>query len=227
MLDPYVRPIIDPPLNALGRRLVRFRFTANMMTFIGFICGLLAILSIIFHQYSLAASFIVCNRLADGLDGAIARQSQLTDFGGFLDIVCDFIIYSGVVFAFGLIRPENLLYASFLIFSFIGPITSFLAYAIIASKRQITSQKRGKKSFYYLGGICEGTETAAVLILFCITPQHFNTICIVFGLMCWITTLGRIYNAWNDFGEKIYPVRDDSSLDAYKEQATEIKSQAQ
>lgn len=227
MLDPYVRHIIDPPLNALGRKLVRLGFTANMMTLIGLLFGLMAILFIIFHQYSLAASFILCNRLADGLDGAIARQSQLTDFGGFLDIVCDFIIYSGVVFAFGLIHPENLLYASFLIFSFIGPITSFLAYAIIASKRQITSQKRGKKSFYYLGGMCEGTETAAVLILFCLIPQHFNTICIVFGIMCWITTLGRIYNAWNDFGEKAYAVSVDSSLDAYKKQATEIKSQAQ
>ncbi|GAB4164116.1 MAG: CDP-alcohol phosphatidyltransferase family protein [Rickettsiaceae bacterium] len=171
------------------------------MTLIGFICGIFAILSIILNKYSLGAAFILCNRLADGLDGAIARHSKLTDFGGFLDIVCDFIIYAGIVFAFGLIRPENLLYASFLIFSFIGPITSFLAYAIIASKRQLTTQKRGKKSFYYLGGICEGTETAAVLILFCLMPQYFSIICIVFGLMCWLTTFGRVYSAWNDFGE--------------------------
>lgn len=203
MLDAYLRPIIDPPLNALGKKLLNFGFTANIMTFIGFICGLFSILSIIFHHYHLAAFFIICNRLADGLDGAIARNSQLTDFGGFLDIVCDFIIYSGVVFAFGATRPENIFYASFLIFSFIGPITSFLAYAIIASKRQISTQKRGKKSFYYLGGICEGTETAGVLILLCLMPEHFNKICIVFALMCWITTLGRIYNAWDDFREKV------------------------
>ena len=227
MLDPYVRPIIDPPLNAFGRKLVELGFTANMLTFISFICGTLAILSIIFHQYILAASFIVCNRLADGLDGATARHSQLTDFGGFLDIVCDFVIYSGVVFAFGLVRPENLLYASFLIFSFIGPITSFLAYSIIASKRQVITQKRGKKSFYYLGGICEGTETAVVLILFCIIPQHFNAICIIFGTLCWMTTLGRIYNAWFDFGEAAKSATATSSLDVCKKPAAEIKSQVQ
>lgn len=202
MLDPYVRPIIDPPLNALGKRLVLLGFTANIMTLMGFLFGLMAISSIIFHQYTLAAAFIVINRLMDGLDGAIARQSKATDFGGFLDIVCDFIIYSGIVFAFGLTHPENLFYSSFLIFSFIGPITSFLAYAIIASKRQITTQKRGKKSFYYLGGICEGTETAAVLILICLIPKYFGIICVVFGFLCWLTTLGRIYNAWNDFSEK-------------------------
>ena len=202
MLDPYLRPIINRPLNTLGKKLIKLGVTANGMTFTGFICGLLALLSIIFHHYPLAAFFIIGNRLADGLDGALARQSNLTDFGGFLDIVCDFIIYSGVVFAFGLTHPENLLYASFLIFSFVGPMTSFLAYAIIAGKRQITSHERGKKSFYYVGGICEGTETAAILILFCIIPHHFNTICVVFGLLCWMTTLGRIYNAWIDFEDK-------------------------
>lgn len=201
MFDPYVRAIIDPPLNAIGRKLVKTGLTANTMTLIGFLFGLTAIVCILKCEFGLAACFIAANRLADGLDGSIARCSQLTDFGGFFDIVCDFIIYSGIVFAFGVANPNNLLYASFLIFSFIGPITSFLAYAIIASKRKIITQKRGKKSFYYLGGICEGTETAIVLILLCLIPQRFNTISLVFGLMCWLTTLGRVYSAWSDFDE--------------------------
>lgn len=214
MLDPYVRPIINPPLNSIGRLFAALGFTANIMTLIGFLLGLSAIFSIILQHYILAAAFIIGNRIADGLDGAIARHSKLSDFGGFLDIVCDFIIYSGTVFAFGAINSENLLYASFLIFSFIGPITSFLAYAIIASKRQMMTQKRGKKSFYYLGGICEGTETAAVLILFCFIPQHFNMICLIFSALCWLTTAGRIYNAWSDFGEKHTKLT--SSLGVYK-----------
>jgi len=137
--------------------------------------------------------------------------------------VCDFIIYSGIVFAFGIANPDHLIYANFLIFSFIGPITSFLAYAIIASKRQINTQKRGKKSFYYLGGICEGTETAVVLVLFCLIPKHFNIICLVFGILCWLTTLGRVYRAWNDFGEIAKPLAVTSSLGAYTEPVKEIE----
>ena len=207
MLDPYIRSMIDPPLNSIGKRLVALRISANMITVMGFILGLVAIAMILIQHYSLAALFISFNRLLDGLDGAVARHGHLTDFGGFLDIVCDFIIYSGIVFAFGVVSKENLFYALFLLFSFIGPITSFLAYAIIASKRKITSEKRGKKSFYYLGGICEGTETAAVLILFCLIPHHFNTICLVFGILCWMTTIGRIYNTWIDFGNKAIPVK--------------------
>ena len=200
MLDPYIRPLIDPPLNAIGKRMASIGVSANMTTVIGFVFGLIAITLIVLHNFSIAAIFIGLNRLADGLDGAIARHTHLTDFGGFLDIVADFIIYSGIVFAFGVTNPDNLFYAAFLIFSFIGPITSFLAYAVIASKRKITSSKRGKKSFYYLGGICEGTETATVLFLFCLIPQYFNVICIVFGILCWLTTIGRVYNAWVDFG---------------------------
>ena len=225
MLDSYIKTIIDPTLDIFGEKLVEAGFTANMMTSIGFTFGIIATIAIIFDQYNIAAVFIACNRLADGLDGAIARNIKLTDFGGFLDIVCDFIIYSGIVFAFGLTNPSNLLYASFLLFSFVGATSSFLAYAIIASKQNITTQKRGEKSFYYLGGICEGTETAAVLILFCLIPQHFSSLCVGFGTLCWITTAGRIYNAWNDFGKTSESII--SAEDSYTKQAEEIKPQDQ
>jgi phosphatidylglycerophosphate synthase len=198
MLDPY----LNPPLNTLGKKLVTIGLTANTMTLIGFLFGVAAILFILAQQYGLAAAFILCNRLADGLDGAIARHSQLTDFGGFLDIVCDFIIYAGIVFAFGMASPVNLPYAHFLIFSFIGPMTSFLAYAILASKRQMTTPTHGQKAFYYVGGLCEGTETAVILILFCLMPKQFHTISMIFAILCWLTTCGRLYRAWTDFGQK-------------------------
>ena len=222
MLDPYIRIIIEPTLNAIGRQLVKIGVAANTMTFMGFICGILAIIAITLGQYHLAAVFIICNRIADGLDGAIARHIKLTNFGGFLDIVCDFIIFSGIVFTFGVTKPESLIYASFLIFSFIGPITSFLAYAIVASKKQVSAERRGQKPLYYLGGICEGTETAIVLVMFCLMPQYFNTLCVAFGLLCWLTTVGRIYNAWIDFGEtSVIDIKE-----SHTETAEEIKPNA-
>ena len=225
MLDSYIRPLIDPPLAVLARRLTNLGITANRMTFVGFMFGVTGMCFIIAEQYQLAVIAIVLNRLADGLDGAIARYHGVSDFGGFLDITCDFIIYSGIIFAFGLSDPIKLPSASFLIFSFVGPITSFLAYAIIASKRQVNTQKRGKKSFYYLGGMCEGTETAFVLILSCLLPQYFNQICIVFGILCWLTTVGRVYNAWYDFARE-ERIIDDSS-DTYIILEEEPESQAQ
>src|SRR5204863_1842029 len=105
----------------------------------------------------------------------------------------------------------------------IGPITSFLAYATIAAKKQIHCDRRGKKSFYYLGGICEGTETAVILILMCMIPEIFPELCFFYGILCWMTTIGRIYQAWNDFGTE--PLTSDDS--SYKEPVVTTKSQGQ
>lgn len=206
MLDPYVRILVDPPLNGAGKRLAELGVTPNYLTFLGFAMGLLAMGAIVHQDYTVAAVLIIFNRLLDGLDGAVARYSSASDFGGILDISADFIVYSGLVFAFGLGNPENLIYASFLIFSFVGPITTFLAYATIAAKRKINTKRRGIKSFYHLGGICEGTETAFALTLICLYPETFQWVCLIYGGLCWLTTIGRLYRAWADFGEQNLPV---------------------
>ena len=199
MFDHRIRPLIDPPLNRLGKRLNEIGVSANQATIFGFFAGLVAMFLILKQNYLLAAFFLGINRLADGIDGAIARHSGLSDFGGFLDIVCDFLIYSGIVFAFGMVDPSKLPYSSFLVFSFIGPMVSFLAYAIVASKRKVHTEIRGKKSFYYLGGICEGAETTFFLLLFCFFPNSFNFFATVFAGLCWLTTIGRVAIAWNHF----------------------------
>lgn len=202
MLDPYVRPLIDPPLNWAGQILFKRGVSANAMTVFGFVLGICAIFLILNGTYLWAALLIALNRLADGLDGAIARQSGLSDFGGFLDIVCDFVIYAGIVFAFGVSHHAHLFWASLLVFSFIGPMVSFLAYAILAAKKGVTTVRQGKKTFYYLGGICEGTETATFLILFCLFPQAFGPLSVTFSILCWLTTVGRVYTTWVDFGKR-------------------------
>jgi phosphatidylglycerophosphate synthase len=208
MLDPYVRTLINPSLNSAGKRLAQLGVTPNSLTLLGFGAGLFAMVAVAHQHYTLAAILIAINRLLDGLDGAVARHGFSSDFGGVLDISCDFIIYAGLVFAFGLNAPENLFYATFLIFSFIGPITTFLAYATIAAKRQMNTKRRGIKSFYHLGGICEGTETAFVLLLICLYPETFQWVCLIYGGLCWLTTVGRLYRAWADFGEQTLPVRE-------------------
>lgn len=206
MLDAHIRPYINHPLEYIARLLVKLKLTPNKLTLFGFLCGITSMFLIINQYYLLALGFILINRLCDGLDGAVARLNSQTatskhnnDFGGYLDIVCDFIFYSGVIFAFGCSNQDYLLCASFLIFSFIGTMSSFLSYAILATKHKINTNKRGIKAFYHLGGICEGTETIIVLILICLAPSYFNTIAIIFALLCWLTTLSRVYCAWYDF----------------------------
>lgn len=199
MFDSRLRPIIDPPLNKLATALHARGVRANMVTGIGFGFAVLSFVCLIFQSYNAAIVLIVLSRLMDGLDGPLARQSQATDIGGYFDIVADFIFYSGVVFFFALGRPDHALAAAFLIFSFMGTGTSFLAYAIIAAKRGVVSEHQGKKSFYYLSGITEGAETIATLVLICLLPDWFSQIAIFYGILCWLTTLGRVRAAIADF----------------------------
>ena len=99
--------------------------------------------------------------------------------------------------AFALADPgANALAAAFLIFSFIGTATSFLAFAIMAAKRGITTEIRGRKSLYYLGGLTEGSETILAFVLACLWPAWFPLIAWVFGALCWATTATRVAVAW-------------------------------
>lgn len=200
MLDATLRPLIDPPLNYVGERLSKAGVTANTVTVAGFLIGMGAVPALAFDQPLLALAAIALNRLSDGLDGAVARHSRPTDAGGYLDIVFDFIFYSAVPLGFALMAPqENALAAAFLIFSFVGTGCSFLAYAIVAAKRGLSTEIRGRKSFYYLGGLTEGTETIAFLFLVCLLPGWFPELAYIFGALCWVTTASRVWAGWGTF----------------------------
>jgi len=199
VLDGIARKLIDPPLNWMAKRLAAAGLGANVVTVAGFAVGVGGCVAIAFESYSLALVLIVVNRLADGLDGAIARRTGSTDLGGFLDITLDTIFYSGVPLAFAVSRPEFALPAAFLIYSFVGTGGSFLAYAIIAAKRKRITARSGKKTFFYAAGLMEGTETVAFLVLFCVLPDSFPVLAWTFGGLCWLTTALRIAAGVQEF----------------------------
>ena len=174
-------------------------FQANQVTITGFFLGLATLPALALEYHTLAFVLLLGNRLLDGLDGALARITQPTDLGAYLDIVLDFIVYSAVVFGFCLSQPESALSGAFLIFSFVGSGTAFLAYAILAQKRGMQTSDQGKKSIYYLSGLAEGFETIAVLGVMCLVPAYFSTLAVGFGILCWLSTAGRIAQAVKSF----------------------------
>lgn len=200
MLDAAMRKLIDPPLGSAATVLRKVGVSANTVTIGGFLPGLGAAVALGYGEFAFALALIVVNRIMDGLDGAVARQTTTTDLGGYLDIVGDFIFYGAVPFGFAVAAPEaNALPAAFLLLSFIGTGSSFLAYAVVAEKRKITTDIRGRKSFYYLGGLTEGTETIAFFIACCLLPQHFPLLAWIFGGLCWVTTVTRVAAAMAHF----------------------------
>ncbi len=168
-------------------------FKADQVTWAGFALGLLALPFLALGAELLAIIAILANRVADGVDGALARRQGPTDTGAFLDILLDFIFYASIPLGFALQNPEqNATTAALLLFSFIGTASSFLAFAIFAERRKLSSLEFPRKGFYYLGGLTEATETIALFLICCLFPGLFPTLGTLFAVLCLITTAMRL-----------------------------------
>lgn len=200
MLDAKLRPLIDPPLNRMARALARWGVSANMLTFFGLALGLCGAAAIAFGEVWAGLALIIANRLADGLDGAVARATQPSDLGGYFDIVADFAFYVSVPVGFGVMAADNALPALVLTASFVLTGVSFLAFAVIAAQRGEESDTHGKKSFFYSTGLAEGTETIAAFIAMCLFPAWFGVIAYTYAALCTLTVLQRSALAVKQFG---------------------------
>jgi len=201
MFDAKIRPLIDPPLNALGSRLARWGVSANMLTFTGLAVGLGAAVAIAHGYFTSGLALILANRLIDGLDGAVARVNGPTALGGYFDIVADFAFYVSVPLCFGIVSEANTLAALVLVASFVLTGVSFLAFAVTAAERGDETQAHGTKSFFYSTGLAEGTETVIVLCAMALFPQYFVPLAYGFAALCVLTVFQRSALAVKQFGD--------------------------
>ena len=195
-LLPHVKRAIDRPARMLAARGI----SADQITLVGFGIGLLGVLALWAGLFWGALLCLALNRLADGLDGAVARLTRPTDRGAFLDVALDFMFYGLFPLGFALHDPAtNALPAAVLICSFIGTGSSFLAFSIIAEKRRLASEDYPTKGIYYLGGLTEGTETIAIFVAMCLFPAAFPWLAYGYAGLCAITTLTRWLAGWRVF----------------------------
>lgn len=191
MFDARLRPLIDPPLNRAGQVLAGWGVTANALTFAGLAVGLGGAAAIALGQIGWGLALICANRIADGLDGAVARARGPSDLGGYFDIVADFAFYVSIPVGFGILDPANALPALVLVASFVLTGVSFLAFAVIAAKRGAETVAHGRKSFFYSTGLAEGTETIAVFVAMCALPAWFAVLAYAYAALCLLTVFQR------------------------------------
>ncbi|MFY8114755.1 MAG: CDP-alcohol phosphatidyltransferase family protein [Rhabdaerophilum sp.] len=202
MFDARLQGLLQPVLRPPARLLAARGIGADRITLAGFALGLLAVPALAAGAHGAALGFILANRVADGLDGAVARLQGPTDRGAFLDIALDFAFYGLVVLGFALSDPAaNALPAAFLLAAFMGTGSSFLAFAVLAARRGMTSTAFPRKGIYYLGGLTEGAETIAVFVAMCLWPQAFPLLALFFALACLVTTVMRWRLGWMMFGD--------------------------
>jgi phosphatidylglycerophosphate synthase len=201
MFDRHALRILKPAIDAAAVRAAAAGLTADAATLLGFAFGMGAALLVMTGHTQLAILPLLANRALDGLDGALARRTRTTERGAFLDIGLDFVFYGAIPLAFALQDPaRNALAAAVLLAAFLGTGTSFLAFAIIAEKRGMKCTGYPSKSFYYLGGLTEGTETILCFLAMCLWPAQFGTIAYIYAALCLLTTLTRLAAGWKIFG---------------------------
>ena len=203
MMDRWAVALLRPGLQAGARTLVRAGVRADAVTWTGFAFGLGAAVCIAHQAFLIGLGLLLLSRLLDGLDGAVARLTQPTDRGAFLDITLDFLFYASIPLAFAWADPaRNALAAATLLAAFVGTGSTFLAFAVLAERRRLTSAAYPAKGLYYLGGLTEATETLLVFAAMCLWPQAFPVIAAGFAGLCVLTVLTRLWAGWQVFGRR-------------------------
>jgi phosphatidylglycerophosphate synthase len=202
MFDGKMRQIMGPGLDRAGVELARRGHHPDTITYLGLAAGLLAAALIASGLPGWVAILpLLLGRLADGLDGAVARARGLSEWGGYVDIVCDMIFYAAIPLAFVLRDPEaNGLAGAFLLASFYINGATFLGFAALAAKAGLETTRRGIKSLYFTAGLLEGTETIAFFVVICVWPALFAPAATIFAALCLVTAVARMANAYAVFG---------------------------
>jgi phosphatidylglycerophosphate synthase len=196
MFDRHLQKLTQKPLSFFAKIILKY-ISANQITIIGFVFGLMMCLFIYLELFFLAIFFLILNRICDGLDGVMARLTVPTYLGAYLDIVLDFIFYSAFILIFGLLDTSNIIITCLLLFSYICTGTTFLAQAIIQPKLDLVQKDERldidiPKSFYYSAGLIEGTETILFMIMCLLFPNLYFFFGLIFVILCLLTALSRI-----------------------------------
>ena len=83
MLDKHLVPLTKSPLQRMAVMLQQSGVSANQVTVAGFAVGMVAIVLVANGYFLLGMLLLMCNRIADGIDGELARLTGATDAGAY------------------------------------------------------------------------------------------------------------------------------------------------
>lgn len=139
------------------------------------------------------------SRLADGLDGPVARaRGRSSDLGGYLDLVGDTIVYAAVPLGVAVGAGEQRVWiaTAVLLATFYVNATSWLLIAAVIEKRgrDAHPDSTGPTTIVMPSGIVEGTETLVVFSLLLAFPDHAVVWTSAMAFLVVVTVLQRV--AW-------------------------------
>jgi phosphatidylserine synthase len=195
VLDATMRPLVAPALQALAVRVDRPAVTPDRVTLLGLVLGLGSAAAAASALWVPALVLWLLSRVADGLDGVLARRragagEPPSAAGGYLDITADFLVYGTTVAGVGIGWGGSLEpFVAVLVAYYLNGAT-FLAFSSLAER---TGRRLDDgRSLSFLGGLAEGTETVVVHSLWLLLPGHAGMIAWVWAAVVGISGLQRM-----------------------------------
>lgn len=199
MRDATLRQKKDDLMVPMARRLFG-SVHPNVISFVAMAVGLLTILAIVNQLYVVGLILWLLNRVLDGLDGVIARvHDKQSDFGGYLDLLLDFVIYLAIPIAFLWVEPTqiNLWAGIALLAAYVINLLSWTTLSALLEKRRHQSAKR-LTSMEMPSGLIEGTETILFYCLFFIVPAYLAVLYAAMAALVFFTAGQRVWWAYRN-----------------------------
>ena len=199
MIDGPFRSVLPRYVRPLLRLYERRGVTPNQITAAGFGVAVVAALLVVTGWHALACGVWWLSRLLDGTDGIYARESgKVSDFGGYLDIVCDMGSYGVMVLGCAVYWPEWTVEWGVVLLLYTLCITSALALGALEAKSG--GGGADNRTLRLGAGLAEGGETGLAYTLFLLwhaaTPVLLGVWIIV---LAW-TIVARSVLAYRLFG---------------------------
>jgi phosphatidylglycerophosphate synthase len=196
MLDEPFRARFAPVVRPFASALARAGVAPNHVTVVSFLVAVLAAWAIASGRPYAGLALWIGSRLGDGLDGAVARETQRSSpFGGYLDITLDMAAYAAIVIAFAIIHPAHSVAWLAVLTGYIVVITTTLALSdsARAANRTVSGTNR---TFQFTVGLTEAGETNVMYALWIVFPQHVWWLVWVWVAALAVTCVQRTYLAW-------------------------------
>jgi len=205
MFDEFLRALKDRFFAPFARRLGGF-MGPNTVSLFAFLAGMASAGVVLLGGFFPALLLWLVNRIADGLDGSVARETdRQTDFGGYLDIMLDFTVYAAVPVAFAVFHDSREVYLSAMVLLavFYANAASWMYLSALAEKRG--EKRRGFReqgqnrpegghstSLPMPRGLIGGAETLVIYTLFFVFPGAVKLLFLGMAFLTLVTILQRL-----------------------------------
>ena len=168
----------------------------NMLSFMALLLGLAAAVAAAGGRWRVGAVLWLANRVVDGLDGSVARLAGTqTDFGGYFDILLDFVVYAAIPLGFAVHSVDRgvLVMAVLLEGAFFVNACSWMYLAAVLEKRASGAGASGELTTVTMPpALIAGFETIVFFTLFFLFPDRLVTLFALMSALVGINVIQRL-----------------------------------